>query len=261
MNDQNKAMTAALRAMKKSLKEQHGIDVPHSALRASYLQAQGEHPHAFSSKHPETETVTTLRQLIAEAPKFFHPVYDFDGEKLEWLQRAGLVKKPKSQKGNSAPLSNHILYLAEDDLGCLELLSLDPDAEILVPEDWDFKGAFVVGLNAKIPRQSKYGLPQYLAEPNTFFSSNWLGLVLSPFHENHIIDLGDDSGDSCEVEIQMQDAHWQALVTAILDENVPFYENISEWVGLHYKKVFSGESPGQKLQWVERYLETLNEGN
>ena len=34
-----------------------------------------------------------LRGLIEEAPKFFHPGYDFEGEKLAWLKRAGLTDK------------------------------------------------------------------------------------------------------------------------------------------------------------------------
>src|SRR5262245_39819095 len=49
MKDQDKAMTALLRSMKRTLKAEHGIEVPHSALRASYLLAQGEHPHAFTA--------------------------------------------------------------------------------------------------------------------------------------------------------------------------------------------------------------------
>ena len=34
--------------------------------------------------------IRRLRGLIAEAPKFFSH-HDFDGDKLEWLGRAGLV--------------------------------------------------------------------------------------------------------------------------------------------------------------------------
>lgn len=38
-----------------------------------------------------------LKALIEKAPTFFHPGYDFDGEKLKWLQDAGLV--PKKDEG------------------------------------------------------------------------------------------------------------------------------------------------------------------
>ena len=32
-----------------------------------------------------------LRKLVNEAPTFFAPQYDFEGEKLRWLQEAGLA--------------------------------------------------------------------------------------------------------------------------------------------------------------------------
>ena len=38
-----------------------------------------------------TEAVRCFAKLVQEAPTFFHPVYDFDGDKLKWLERAGLV--------------------------------------------------------------------------------------------------------------------------------------------------------------------------
>lgn len=38
-----------------------------------------------------------LKALIEKAPTFFHPGYDFGGEKLKWLQDAGLV--PKKDEG------------------------------------------------------------------------------------------------------------------------------------------------------------------
>lgn len=37
-----------------------------------------------------TEALRHFAKLVQDAPKFFHPGYDFDGEKLEWLKRAGL---------------------------------------------------------------------------------------------------------------------------------------------------------------------------
>lgn len=35
--------------------------------------------------------VERLTALLKEAPKFFTPQYDFEGEKLDWLNRAGLA--------------------------------------------------------------------------------------------------------------------------------------------------------------------------
>jgi hypothetical protein len=38
------------------------------------------------------DEIDRLNNLISEAPKFFAPQYDFQGEKLEWLKRAKLVE-------------------------------------------------------------------------------------------------------------------------------------------------------------------------
>lgn len=35
--------------------------------------------------------IAELESLVKEAPHYFHPGYDFDGKKLEWLKKAGLV--------------------------------------------------------------------------------------------------------------------------------------------------------------------------
>ena len=90
MTSTDKALTALMRSMKRALKEAHGIEVPHSALRASYLSAQGEHPHAFSSKPADTDELSTLRELVAEAPSFFHETESFGGRKSAWLKRAAI---------------------------------------------------------------------------------------------------------------------------------------------------------------------------
>jgi hypothetical protein len=37
------------------------------------------------------DALRTFALLVKEAPHYFHPGYDFDGKKLEWLKRAGLV--------------------------------------------------------------------------------------------------------------------------------------------------------------------------
>lgn len=46
---------------------------------------------------PDTrdQQIADLMKLVAEAPAYFHPLYDFEGRKLAWLMRAGLVPKPE----------------------------------------------------------------------------------------------------------------------------------------------------------------------
>jgi len=47
------------------------------------------------------ERIALMESLIAEAPKFF-AVCDFNGEKLDWLKRAGLVSP--NAKANTRPI-------------------------------------------------------------------------------------------------------------------------------------------------------------
>lgn len=36
--------------------------------------------------------IQRLQELIKEAPHYFHPGYDFDGNKVEWLKKANLIE-------------------------------------------------------------------------------------------------------------------------------------------------------------------------
>lgn len=119
MQDTNKALMALVRSLRRSLKHDHGIEVPHAALRASLLQAQGESPHAFGDK------VDRLQSLVEEAPRYFHPGYDFDGQKLDWLRRAGAV--PSNARLQPDDRSACRLHLVSDGHGILSLLSLDAE--------------------------------------------------------------------------------------------------------------------------------------
>ena len=37
--------------------------------------------------------IQRLQRLVEAAPQFFHPTYDFDGRKKEWLVNANLVSE------------------------------------------------------------------------------------------------------------------------------------------------------------------------
>jgi hypothetical protein len=217
MKNQDKATTALVRSMKRTLEQQHGIKVPHAALRASYLQALGENPHAFAGRStaevtaalPETDDTTTLR----------------------------------------------VLYLVEDDIGCLERLALTADGCGRLPEEFQFHGAKLMSQVAELPRVSKYGLPDYLVEATKFYGA--FGLELDPAYVHTYKDLGDDSGDSCRAVIKVSLTEWMKVVAAALENDQGFVDTVSEWVGLHYRAVFETESSEKKFDWVHRYLETL----
>lgn len=254
-DSQNKAVTALVRSLKQALKRDHGIDVPHAALRACYLQAQGENPHAFAGKTARAGSDDELKALVAEAPSYFHPGYDFDGKKLEWLKRAGLVPANTPREHELRGPDVRRLYLAPDDVGCLVNLSLDSEGEVLLPFDWTFsKKAELLQLRAEVPKVKKYGLPDYLANPVAFFTDSF-GLKVADSFRSSYEDLGDDSGDSAWVDVRIGDAEWARLLNAVAAADDALWDNLCEWVGLHYKRSLERESLAKQAEWLERYLE------
>lgn len=114
MKNTDKGFVAFVKATKKSLGT-HGIAAPYTAVRAALLEAQGLHSHAFSSKGPVSgnaqalqltssrelhykNKIAELQKLVDKAPVFFHPGYDFDGEKLQWLKEAGHLNNTAKKK-------------------------------------------------------------------------------------------------------------------------------------------------------------------
>lgn len=225
MQDNNKAITSLVRSMKRTLKDKHGIDVPHSALRASYLQALGENPHAFAARSNELEA------------------------KVERVEPA-----PAAAERN--PLCR-TLYLVQDDIGCLERLALDQDGTMLLPEEFEFQNTVLERQFAEVPRVSRYGLPDYLVKAKEFYAP--FGIELAADYVFWHKDLGNDSGDRCKLIVSMPDVQWNAVLEAVLEENPSFHDELAEWVGLHYRRVLENESTGQQLDWLERYLAAKQE--
>lgn len=219
MENQDKATTALVRSMKRTLESQHGIKVPHSALRASYLQALGEHPHAFAGRAQEAE------------PEVPGPAVSSPSVRLRKL------------------------YLCEDDLGCLESLSLDEEGSAPVPLDFVFKDVFVERQFAYLPRVSKFGLPDYLANGREFFSN--LGLAFSGSYEHGYKDLGDDSGDSCCVWVSISEAHWNELLVAVKDSNSLFRLDVIEWVREHHGLDTYLDIREKQYTWTQLYLDSM----
>jgi hypothetical protein len=80
MQDTNKEVTQFIKSMKLNLKEKFGVDVPHAALRASYLMALGENPHAFAGRAAPGEQ----KKAEIRARVLFEWVYpDEDGDSAQ----------------------------------------------------------------------------------------------------------------------------------------------------------------------------------
>jgi hypothetical protein len=213
-----KQLTSFVRSMKAALAKNHGITVPHTALRASYLQAMGENPHAFSGSATEATPVST--------------------------------KLPAKTKG----LIVKTLYLVDDDYGTLGRLALDADGDYPIGEDWQLEDATVEALFAEIPSVNKYGLPEYLSNPGPFFADTFGLSMIRPFNPE-VKDLGDDSGDTCRIKVSMPRTQWTKLIYAVV-QDAGQWADACEWVGLHYKKVLQSESEDQQTEWLERYVES-----
>ena len=212
-----------IRAMRTALLRDHNVDVPYTALRAAYLSAQGENPHAQCEPK-----ATAQPQALGSA--FFVPLPG------DWV-----VKR---------------LHLVEDEVGCLSELSLDPEGQYLVDSSWVFH-AKAVALDAQVPKISKYGLPDYIQSPQSFFRE-FNGLELEFGTRVRVQDLGDDSGDTAEVWLAMPGNHWDTLLRKGI-KGSKLYDAASDWAGLHYKVMLPGLTIAQQVEYVNRFLEATQE--
>lgn len=257
------------RGIARFLRTSTKLEVPHTALRAAILQAGGRHPHASPKdrgqhiERPDGKELSQLRErldkleaLIKQAPAFFHPGYDFDGKKLQWLQEAGLIEpEPSQPQERSAFGVTHTLYLVVDeDDGIERHLAFDEEGLLRVPEDFSLSELRLEMLDAQVPKVKRYGLPDYLSDPTGFFEP--YGLKLGKNFHSEYKDTGDDSGDTASLEVSMPPSVWTALLLSTLDRHPDLMEEVSEWVGLHYGRNFDRESLSQQAQWLERFIET-----
>ena len=232
MNDENKGLKALVRSMKKALKEDHGIHVPYAALRAVYLQAKGEHPHAFASK--KSKKTRSAGDSLMPA-----------------------VQTKLSSETEHTPTTNstHALYLAQNEIGCLVRLSLDEDGLILLPRRWNFAKLTLLSQFAQVPRVSKYGLPDYVSSPAGFYRDYAPGLQISSECKTHLKDLGDDSADSCRLVVCADTIEWERLLEAVLLENPSFAADVADWSQAHYKCRFEEQTSTEKVKWIERFMD------
>lgn len=220
MSNSNQALKKTVTAMHKALVRDHGIVIPYSALRASYLSAHGLNAHAVGRKGRSAE--------VEKAPA------------TEWLTRT--------------------LYLVEDSAGCLELLALDPSGMYQLHEGFTFPTgrASLVNLYAEVPSVRRYGLPQYLENAPDFFMRHF-ELETNGAFKSYFKDLGDDSGDTATLEISVTRKEWERILFDALNGESKLSEDVAVWVGQHYGVTFDSCILSSKLDWVSRFLDSLRE--
>lgn len=222
-----------IQAMRRALLREHQLDVPYTALRAAYLSANGASPHATRNRK-SSKSVSPEADFV---PPLHASTYRVD------LPADWVVKK---------------LYLVENDIGCLERLSLDPESRFILKENWQFK-ARVLLIDAKVPRISRYGLPDFLSNPRQFFEAFFRGVEPQTGHRVHIEDLGDDSGGDAMLIVGMPATEWAALLLRGVAGDKPLCDEAAEWAGLHYKAAFDGLSKSRAAEFCQRFLNTLLE--
>lgn len=228
------SLTTATREVAKTLKDRHGIDVPHSALRDSLASAVGVSSQSFKAQLQESASrikaletqLVRYQALIKEAPVYFHPGYDFDGKKLAWLEQAGLVepnvtpkrsKLSKSSKNAPAPASTSgsdtvtvFLSLVANELGALCELSLDPWGRYRLPDGYKFAPGTSAAQSASVPRISRYGVPPYVSSAKNFYSPWGLDVKTELVH-----DMQDDSADNCVLALELSQTEASRLHEAV----------------------------------------------
>lgn len=215
MTSINKEVTAIVRSMMKALSKDHGIQVPYTALRAAYLRAQGEHPHAFSRTTQPVDRVT--KEIVT------------NGE-----------------------LRSFVLHLVDDEAGGMDVLALDHAGEYSVPEDFDWTGFRVKAVYARVPRVSRYGLPDHVEKEQEFYPHYFDGMKVANGFERRFDDLGDDSGGDAQVQVLCTQADWHRMLLAVA-KSTGEYDVVAEQLGIDHRIDLNNDpNPGQR---IEQYLQ------
>lgn len=225
MKDTNHELTRMVRSMRKALKAEHGLEVPHAALRAAYLRAHGEHPHAFGAKR--------ARKSGASGPCEARPAQ---------------APAPATHTADVCVR----LHLTEDEAGCMERLALDAEGQYPLPESWTFEAARLVRQRARVPSLRRYGLPRYIEQAQAFYAG--FGLDAAEVRSD-IDDAGDDSGDTCVLEVLIARDELERMLLAVLQDTPGLAEALAEWVGQHYRCSFEAQPPGAQAEWLARYAQ------
>lgn len=215
MTQTNQNVSTLIRAMRKDLLENHKVDVPYSALRASYLRANGQNEHAVRNRKISVTHVVVEHQPL--------------------------------NSGNDV-----WLHLVEDEIGCLELLALDEFGMFKIPEDFRFSSSIIRSLWAVIPRVKKYGLPDFIAKAGPFFRERF-SLNLSPEFEPEFQELGGDEGDSGKIFVRLTDKDLKQLLEEFIQSGVT--DPVAEWVGMNYQRNWDAEPDIKKWEWLMRYAD------
>ena len=254
------------RALRKTLLQEHHLDVPYSALRAALLQLGGLNPHAQRAGDEQgADTPQAHASYDAQSWKAF--VDNWMGEYDVVLKTAAyecMLKAPFERPEDSlseAPdsLVTKTLYLVPDEVGCLEVLSLDLASNLCLPEE-ALEGLKVelCVLDAREPCIRMYGLPKYAQNPREFFYSHF-GIGLASSFQLKLEDFfqGDFGDDVC-LEVRMSARDWEQVLRRTCAPGSAAGDNLREWAGLHYRLDFDSLPARKQMEFTERFIASCN---
>lgn len=253
------------RALRKTLLQEHRLDVPYSALRAALLQLEGLNPHA-QRQAEEPAAATPQAHALYDPQSWKAFVDNWMGEYDVVLKKTAytrMLKAPFENTEDALPKDSDsrvtkTLYLVEDEVGCLEVLSLDLDSNLCISEE-GLEGLKVElrVLDAQVPSVRKYGLPEYVQNTRQFFQLRF-GMDLADSFELKLEDSQDDSGDEVCLEVSMPARDWNQLLRRTFAPGTTAADNLREWTGLHYRQDFDSLPARKQTEFMERFIASCN---
>lgn len=266
MNESHeKELGNKIRSMRGILSNEHGIDVPYTALRAAVIKSMGFNPHSFFQ---ENRPATVAAQDVIEEERKEWVEWWTKEHDVELNEEAynALLQAPK--KINKA-LVTRTLYLSAEkpEYG---RVSLDLDRKLLFTNPWVLHAYSVDAVRVRAVIRSSTELaalypgeipsdrqlwPSYIASSLYSLFNIWI-------NESTTVTIveppdGEPSG-YIEVEFVQTAEKWHSLMDLAFGKNPKTYEDLEEWVGLNYQRIYRNESSKEKLEWMDRYIASLN---
>lgn len=269
------AMAQKVRSMRKILAEQHGIEVPFTALQAAVLAASGIDPQA------PVPGDASIKALALSPEAWGHRVAHWMGEhdvvlhnsayqmllELPFIRTPDAPRLQLGETGTKRPREasriHRPLWIHKDENGQYHQMTLDRDGDFGVSSArvQQIAGT-IVGLTAHLSSED-WRVAMHMAnlacKDITHMMRTLYGLSVS---SASVIDLKEvpnkQAEDYIELRVEVSIDAWNELLAGACSSGNPAMDWVAEWVGLHYRENFEGYmSIERKVYWLDRYLAAL----
>ena len=266
-------MAQKVRSIKRTLREQHGIEVPFTALQAAVLTANGIDPQAPVSRSAPSQACTLTPQewdhLVARWMGDYDVVLKKQAYKrllkLPFLEdEARLYEDKVESDSEREALVTRDLWIHKNSEGQYIRITLDPDGELGLKNTllWDSESV-VVHFKAYLSR-AEWKETASVVECNQqsitrFVRKYWGFSVNAPSAVYCGYASAGESDHKIQMTIRLTWTEWGSLLMKAYYQHILDGDTIAEWVGLHYKQDFYSCSLEQKKSWLDRYVAAINE--